>query len=364
MINNLSIENFKAFKNISLNLKPLNLLVGLNGMGKSTVIQSLLMLRQSDRIDRGEVVLNGDLVQIGKGADAIYQFAHNDMITICVDFDGNKYEWQIINAADSDILESVQHHSGLVLKEISLFNNNFQYLNAEHIAPQVDYPVSSALVVKNHQIGVNGRFVVHYLNAFGQELVKNEKLIHPKAKSKSLIHQVDAWLGEITPGVKLNTVNVPGTDSVILNYQFETKRSYTNAFRPKNVGFGLSYVLPVIVALLTMEDDKLLILENPESHIHPRGQAELGRLIALAVCSGGQIVIETHSDHIINGIRVAVKDRNIEKDKIGLFYFDRKEDGDELYSVYRSIQIDKNGELSDYPQNFMDEWSNQLLKLL
>ena len=111
-----------------------------------------------------------------------------------------------------------------------------------------------------------------------------------------------------------------------------------------------------------MEDDKLLILENPESHIHPRGQAELGRLIALAVCSGGQIVIETHSDHIINGIRVAVKDRNIEKDKIGLFYFDRKED--ELYSVYRSIQIDKNGELSDYPQNFMDEWSNQLLKLL
>ena len=110
MINNLSIENFKAFKNISLNLKPLNLLVGLNGMGKSTVIQSLLMLRQSDRIDRGEVVLNGDLVQIGKGADAIYQFAHNDMITICVDFDGNKYEWQIINAADSDILESVQNH--------------------------------------------------------------------------------------------------------------------------------------------------------------------------------------------------------------------------------------------------------------
>ena len=77
-----------------------------------------------------------------------------------------------------------------------------------------------------------------------------------------------------------------------------------------------------------------------------------------------QIVIETHSDHILNGIRVAVKEKHISNDKVIAFYFDKVVETSEQYSKITNIEIDKNGELSDYPKNMLDEWSNQLLKLI
>jgi predicted ATPase len=77
-----------------------------------------------------------------------------------------------------------------------------------------------------------------------------------------------------------------------------------------------------------------------------------------------QLIVETHSDHILNGIRVAVKEREITEDRLRLFYFERKIEDTEQYSKITNIEIDKNGELSSYPKNLLDEWSNQLIKLV
>jgi len=76
-------------------------------------------------------------------------------------------------------------------------------------------------------------------------------------------------------------------------------------------GFGLSYTLPVITALLvgTLIPNSLVIIENPEAHLHPRGQTEIARLIALCAQVGTQIIIETHSDHLFDGIRIAAKNK-------------------------------------------------------
>ena len=109
---------------------------------------------------------------------------------------------------------------------------------------------------------------------------------------------------------------------------------------------------------------ELIIIENPESHLHPRGQAELGKLIALAAQNDVQIIIESHSDHILNGIRVAVKESSIDKDKVIAFYFKKVVTDNEQYSRITDIKIDKNGTLSDYPENLLNEWSNQLSKLI
>ena len=96
-------------------------------------------------------------------------------------------------------------------------------------------------------------------------------LHHPAAKSDTLLHQTAAWLGEISPDVRFEIQEIPGTDKVVLNYQFANRDAVGNRFRPKNVGFGISYVLPVIVALLSYSKDKVIIIENPEAHIHPKG---------------------------------------------------------------------------------------------
>ena len=116
--------------------------------------------------------------------------------------------------------------------------------------------------------------------------------------------------------------------------------------------------------MLKAKQGDLVIIENPESHIHPRGQAELGKLISLVAQNDVQIIIETHSDHIINGIRVGVKENPEMKDRTILFYFEKVITDNEQYSEITNIEIDSKGELSEYPKNLLEEWSNQLLKLL
>jgi predicted ATPase len=77
-----------------------------------------------------------------------------------------------------------------------------------------------------------------------------------------------------------------------------------------------------------------------------------------------QVIVETHSDHILNGIRVAVKENEISKEKVGIFYFERVVAADEQYSKITDISVDKTGELSSYPKDMLDEWNNQLFNLM
>lgn len=162
--------------------------------------------------------------------------------------------------------------------------------------------------------------------------------------------------------VKIDSIS---SDYVKLEYEFNQPTfGTTMPFKPENVGFGISYALHVVTALLSARSGGLVIIENPESHIHPRGQAELGKLISLVAQNDVQIIIETHSDHILNGIRVGVKETPTLKDKLILFYFSKIIEEQEQYTSVINIEVDKNGTLSDYPEYLLDEWSNQLSKLL
>lgn len=189
-----------------------------------------------------------------------------------------------------------------------------------------------------------------------------------------LIDQVNAWLSVVSPGVQLSVSKTDvGSERV-----YEMKVGYGEGedirwFDPKNVGFGISYTLPVILTLLTSRQDDIVIIENPEAHLHPKGQAKMGELIARAVASGVQVFAETHSDHVINGIRVAVAEKIIKPEDVNIAFFERKEhgaeqdggaDGKETYAEVRNIKVDDQGSLSEYPADFMDEWNNQLMELI
>jgi predicted ATPase len=224
-------------------------------------------------------------------------------------------------------------------------------------------------------IGSRGQYTVDYLETRGNEEVEFENLIHPDTASslnnvgqtvrdKRLINQVTLWMREISPGIGIRTTSVSG-DNVKLEYEYEQKTfGKTNTFKPENVGFGISYALHVVVSLLKAKPGSLIIIENPESHVHPRGQAELGKLIALLAKNDVQIIVETHSDHILNGIRVGVKEDSSLKDRTILFYFDKEFTDTEQYSRITEIKIDKNGTLSHYPDNLLTEWSNMLARLV
>ncbi len=365
MITHIEVKNFKSLKNVSLNIKGLNVLMGLNGMGKSSLIQTLLLLMQSDKLEERVIDLNGLLVQIGQGRDALYQFAEEDYILFGLIFnEQNKYSWKFSYEKDKDKLKAKSGYNKDQMKLFRESTKRFQYISAERIGPKDLYDSSSIVVVDKKQIGLLGEYAAYFINMFGSEYIVKDPLRHPKAKSDKLLAQVNAWLGEISPGVSLNTKYVLDVNKVILDYQFDFSNSRTNSFRPKNVGFGISYVLPIVLALLSAEENKIIVIENPESHIHPRGQAELGKLISLASSAKAQLFIETHSDHILNGIRVAVKEKLTDRQKVNILYFDKVTTDKEQFTKVKPIEIDRNGTLSEYPSNFLDEWSNQLSKLV
>lgn len=365
MIKQIEIRNFKSIKQADISASNLNLLMGLNGMGKSSFIQTLLLLMQSDKLEEGVIDLNGILVQIGQGRDALYQYAEEEKIVFELTFGEQiQYSWIFNYQKDKEKLIS---ENGYDKDQMSFFRKNtspFQYIPANRIGPMDIYEASSVAVSDKRQLGLLGEFAAYYINVFGQEQVISEKLRHSNAASTNLLSQINAWMKEISPGVSLNTKYVPEVNKVILDYQFDLMKDKTNSFRPKNVGFGISYVLPVVLALLTAEEGKIIVIENPESHIHPRGQAELGKLISLAASIGAQLFVETHSDHILNGIRVAVKDNLVDKAKVNVMYFEKTTTEKEQFTKITQIRVDKNGTLSEYPKGFLDEWSNQISKLI
>ena len=134
--------------------------------------------------------------------------------------------------------------------------------------------------------------------------------------------------------------------------------------RPTNVGYGYSYVLPIVYKTLDAPLGGVVIVENPEAHLYPGAQSRLvDFLVKYANKKQLQIILETHSDHIVNGLRLAVKETIIEPQDTTILFFDREEDETGTPEITR-IRVDKRGMLDSQPQDFMDEWTRQMLALL
>jgi predicted ATPase len=199
-------------------------------------------------------------------------------------------------------------------------------------------------------VGASGENTVHLLYKMAQELVNEQLCLGEDAKT--LITQTEAWLGRILSPLSLKVNPLRGNILELL----------IGDFQPGNVGFGYSSILPIIVSGLIAKPGEKLIIENPEIHLHPKAQIELIQFLVAVANTGVQIFIESHSDHVLNGIRVAVKEAQISQNEVSIFFHDRFNAERDVRVT--SIKLDKQGELSEYPENFFDEYSNQLFKLV
>jgi predicted ATPase len=109
-------------------------------------------------------------------------------------------------------------------------------------------------------------------------------------------------------------------------------------------------------------DQSLLLIENPEAHLHPRGQALLGRLCALAASGGAQVLVETHSDHILNGIRLAVKRGELDAASTIMHFFDRVPNV--LQPRLSTVEVSPDGMIDQWPTGFFDQWEHSIEELL
>jgi len=367
MLETLSVKNFKSLKDELFHLNNLTIFSGLNCMGKSSVIQSLLLLRQSFEKnmlpDKG-LSLVGDYVKIGNGSDILSIDAEDEHVEYDVTWSDSSLALTFKYKPESN-LQALERKSvdGDCYGE-SLFTSSFQYLSAERISPKSSFDVSDYDVNDLNSLGITGEYTAHFIAEKGLGSLPILALQHPLATSETLISSINAWMSEITPGTRVVAKVIPEINQASLHYQFTTSDHLTKIFRPENTGFGLTFVLPVVTAILNAKPGDLILIENPEAHLHPAGQSAVARLIALAAENGVQVLIETHSDHFLNGIRTSVKNCNISSGNVSLYYFSRDIDAPEHSVQIDEPRIDKTGKIDHWPAGFFDEWDKNLDELL
>ena len=366
MITNLNIHNFKLHKQTQLDIKGLTILTGMNGMGKSTIIQALTLLRQSFLMNDLDIGLNlkGDLCDAGISGELACQSSDEHSLKIKLKFSLQDNLAYVFNYPDNIMDTLLPGTEGNitdknVLSKYSLFNENFQYLSAFRFGPQKSYNRDTSLVVSKKQISkIMGQceYAVHFLEQYRnmdipiKELaITDENDITPDFR---LVIQVERWLRMISPNIKIN-IEQSGEDFK-LKYKFNREENtITEDITALNTGFGVTYVLPILIAILSAGKDSIILIENPEAHIHPKGQAILMELMAKAVANGIQIILESHSDHIINGSLVAVNNRLITPEQLSIYYFNREEH--QHVAVSYPLEISKNGHIKRPPKGFFDQ---------
>lgn len=377
MLTSLALSNFKCFSNEALDLRKLTILSGPNGVGKSTVLQALLAIGQSidDTRHLKRLRLNGPLVELGSEKDVYSWSGSSSEIRFRFGFDSDDdcelaflvRELEDLARRPSDSLERVESGAGpsFIHPIDDLFEQGFQYLSAARGGPARSYPQSEHEVAVKRFLGTRGEFWPQFLDEFGKTQVADSRVLRQADPiDRSLAGQLAAWMSQVSPG--LASISAVADEyfretRVAITYRLGEAFGDSDPIAPVHVGFGVSYVAPLIIALLASRTDDLLLIENPEAHIHPSGQVALGRLMAIAAQDGPQIICETHSDHLLNGVRLAVAERLCGADDVSLLHFGRDPD-DELTYVER-IPLQRDGSIRNWPHGFFDETEKTLARL-
>lgn len=392
MLTKLRIKNFKSWQDTGeMRMAPLTMYFGANSSGKSSILQFLLMLKQTAESDiaanqildfGGEI---NDWVDLGNFRDVVYD--HNEEL---------KIEFQIQSFADANDLGEGRwgnyrvgndqklspfypfSHSSVGVKNGILFCNKFSsgdgwsdnlrfqdqkfyqsfrirtdyHCNFDYIGPLRDFP-------KRQYLGNN--FSPSIIGKRGQYAVN--LIIADKVLSKqSLEEKVAESLQKIGLLESFKVKQIPHTDL----YQVLVKKTKNSAeVLLTDVGFGVSQILPVLTSLFSSKPNSTIILEQPEIHLHPKAQAELADVIIEAINTRNiQVIIESHSEHLLSRIQSRIADGNFAKDKASL-YFCKNETG---ASELEELKINDGGDIENWPVDFfgdmLGETANRVISYL
>lgn len=362
MIDKIKVTNFKCFQNNEIRFRKLTVLAGSNSVGKSSILQSLLVSRitiekliQYSLLDvdhktnrKIQIPLNGKyLLALGNTKEVLTRDANTNVILIRLyDTKANTEINLPLKAEDT-----LSDYYNLELSEewnqkgsFDNLKNEFYYLNAERLGPRLTYDVDQQEYI---HVGWQGEYAI-------QVLAQNKENSVEEASQRSfkdtvdpkLINQVKAWMNYIIPGFYIDEAELDG----------KLKKAYTTYSKssPTNVGFGISYVLPIIVNGLLAKSGSFFIVENPEAHLHPKGQSNIGFFLGQLASSSIQVVIETHSEHVVNGIRRAALSKNNLLTNDILINFFSGIDNDKN-AIIREIEVKETGDLSSFPKDFFDQ---------
>ena len=394
MLSHVKLTNFKCVPPIDFQLGKVNIFSGYNGRGKSSVLQALLMMSQSIKKDRlnslEKLHLNGDFVSLGD-FDEILTDDHKDSFHIDLGLISNQkthelnfgYRW-----ADDDIkvgeicscrIDGENFFDtvgglGLIGSDIknqirtfpSYINTilgaaNLHYVSADRRGP-VKF-VEKMEIPEFYRVGRDGIFTINTLSTYQVTISASMNIEEGDNCERDLLTAAAEWIDYIMSGGGLSVNDGRNskehrTSTISLEFNLD-KNNDKRGFQPYNVGFGYSYILSIVVTALIAKEGNLVIIENPEAHLHPKAQLHMTYLLAKLAARGVQVFVETHSEHVVNGFRLAAlkNEYRLSHSDISIFFFDYN------YDVY-SLHIESSGRIPNWPKGFFDLYQQELAEIM
>lgn len=372
-----TLESFKCFTALDLPCAPLTLLTGQNAGGKSTALQALLLLTQGLREgpNSGVLPLNGPLVELGTASDVIQHSMSPPVLSLGAGSSTERALWRFevdrdlstrglmrlakvsyVSRGDSLDLESprllppAMADSDLV---DSLRHTTFISAGRE---VQVDaYPVPRRSAQIAGDVGCSGEYAPYwYLESADEEVSTLRR--HPTDNRETVRAQVDAWLHELFPGARVSAERLAPDAPVRLSFSVGKTSPWS---KPANVGYGLSYAFPMLVSLLVAPPGSVVVIDSAEAHLHPRAQSAVGHLLGRMAGAGLQLLVESHSDHLLNGVRLAVRHGLVQPGDVAVHFFGHRSGANPVMTV----TVDRDGAISDWPEGFFDQTERDLAAL-
>lgn len=370
MLTRIDLRHFKCFDLLRLPLRPLTLLSGINASGKSSVIQALGLLHQTMREHEWStrLMLNGCAVRLGTAEDVIDKISGRRGCEIAIQDDETTYHWQFEGErAEMSLemisfkmdgepckLEAVRRLMPDVHDSVSDRLCGLAYLTAERLGPRETYPLEDPQ--HTPVVGPTGEHAISVLYSGRDDHVLAALTVDGAPPTRS--RQVETRMNQFFPGFEMMMDKVPYANAVRLGIR--TSKD-TDFHRPAHTGFGITQVLPIVVAALSAAHDYLLVIENPEVHLHPGGQTKMGEFLSEVAAAGVQVILETHSDHVLNGVRRAVKNGILPPDEAALHFFRPRQDAEhDGTAQVQSPHLDNEGNIDDWPDGFFDQFDKDM----
>jgi len=401
-----------------MELGPLTVLAGANSVGKSTAIDALMSLVQSDQQASGNVLrLSGEWVDLGDFKQALNYSRSGDERRFhiglsSVDGEGRRVDalWAFVEdsadagatalvesidlretAADSSAAWRAERPDGASAYHWSALDPESGAMLEDRFACRLRSPLEIQGTDRDepHRLFPFRVDEVHYLGAYRD---RPRRLFEPRRSSlgpslgplgentAELLARARLVPTDIAPGDAtapfLSTVNRRWTHifgvELTLTAQMQGRLGYTLTVDTPaaedvelgQVGLGLSQLLPVVTLCCLAQPRALVVVESPEIHLHPAAQHRLADLFVALVRKGRQVIVETHSDHLVNALRLAVKRGRgaggLDPQDLAIQFFSAPDGA----TAVRRVAVDKDGRLPEWPAGFFDQSTTDLLELL
>jgi predicted ATPase len=369
MIQKIACNNFKALKSNSISFGKLTVLAGLNSAGKSSVIQAILLNRSlaekclTDSECGSEAFndfpLNGNyMLSLGSTIEAISRESGREFSFI-IQEEYKEYTNQFFTTEVlQDTVYKVSSKADSEFFRSDIATKDFYYLNSERFGPRIKHSINENGVSLN--CGYSGEYTIEVLarTKKGRDIlpVIAEKILGENRLPgiQDIPTYAAQWMEFITPGAKFDDAQIIG--------QIRSASITFNESSPPNVGFGISYVLPIVVTGLLAQPGSIMIVENPEAHLHPKGQSNIGYFLGQMAAAGIQVIVETHSEHVINGVvKASLKLKNLSPKDICISFFEGI--NEKKVAEITSIHLSDDGDLQPFPKNFFDQVQQDMAEI-